>query len=203
MIPPITNALIEEATQTSGMVTAGQADWLNGRVRGLEIDPAMALIVAEVQGSARDPYEVTIAFSDDGVDAPEPYVECTCPVGFDCKHGAAVLFAAQEQIGSGLKSGIVRADGLTAAYPRPVPLPPSLQQWLSEAQSEAIASQRGGFEPVYVFTSRVLHDGKSKKGKSLPVTRPATGISLAHRLTVAAWLNTRSDLSCMSMIATS
>lgn len=188
MIPPITDVLIAEATQTSGMMAAGQAYWLNGRVRGLEIDPAMALIVAEVQGSARDPYEVTIAFSDDGADPPEPFVECTCPVGFDCKHGAAVLFAAQEQIGSGLKSGKPRADGLTAASARPVQLPPSLQQWLAEAQSEAIASQRGGFEAVYVFTSRVLHDGKSKKGKSLPVISPATGISPAHRLTVAVWL---------------
>lgn len=84
MIPPITDVLIAEATQTSGMMAAGQAYWLNGRVRGLEIDPAMALIVAEVQGSARDPYEVTIAFSDDGADPPEPFVECTCPVGFDC-----------------------------------------------------------------------------------------------------------------------
>ena len=188
MIPPITETLIAEATQTSGMMAAGRAYWLNGRVQGLEIDPALALIVAEVQGSARDPYEVTIAFPDDGADAPEPYVECTCPVGFDCKHGAAVLFAAQEQIGSGLKSGMTRVNELTAASVRPVPLPPSLQQWLSEAQSEAVANQRGSFELVYVFTSRVLHDGKSKKGKSLPVTSTATGISLAHRLTVAAWL---------------
>ncbi|MFX8820925.1 hypothetical protein ABTM55_19340, partial [Acinetobacter baumannii] len=82
--------------------------------------------------------------------------------------GAAVLFAAQAQLGAGPNNVLQRVASMPAVPARPVPLPPSLQQWLAEAQSEAAAAHRGGFEPVYVFAPRALHDGKSKKGKSLP-----------------------------------
>src|SRR5579871_5455268 len=48
---------------------------------------------ADVQGSQRQPYGVEVKFHDIGDDL---WVEgtCTCPVGFQCKHMAAVLIAA-------------------------------------------------------------------------------------------------------------
>lgn len=184
MIPPITNTLIVDAIQTSGMVTAGHAYWLQGRVSALEIAPDMALIAAEVRGNAKRPYEVTIAFPDAASGDFEPFVECTCPVGFDCKHGAAVLFAAQAQLASAPGTSSRPLRMVPAAPSRPVPLPPSLQQWLAETQSETSTARGGAFDLVYVFSPRALHDGKSRKGKALPLTAQ----TLPQRLAVSAWL---------------
>jgi len=187
MIPPITTQLIANAIQTKNMVAAGYTYWQEGRVSELAIDTDMALITADVRGSARRPYEVTIAFADlDGDDDDEPLIECTCPVGFDCKHGAAVLFAAQSSAGSDpdAQSGSAQRRVLPKATPKPPPLPAPLQQWLSETQAEAALRTRGTFNLTYVFSPRALHDGKSRRGKALPIT----GQMPPQRLAIAAWI---------------
>jgi len=186
MIPKITTHLIASTIQTKNMVTAGYAYWQQGCVSALEFDTDLAIISALVRGNARRPYEVTIAFADlDGEDE-EPLIECTCPVGFDCKHGAAVLFAAQA-------SGASEADGPSGAVPRrivpqaaskPPPLPAPLLQWLSETQAEATLRARGTCDLAYVFSPCALHDGKSRKGKALQIS----GQILPQRLAVAAWI---------------
>jgi len=58
----------------------------------IEIDDEV--IAAQVQGSARQPYRVEIFFDSnkDGKLDIEPL--CSCPVGFKCKHTAAVLLSA-------------------------------------------------------------------------------------------------------------
>jgi superfamily II DNA or RNA helicase len=184
MIPPITDALIADAIQTAGMAAAGNAYWLQGRVSALEMDADFALITAEVRGSAARPYEVTILFSDDAGGPVEAHIDCSCPVGFDCKHGAAVLFAAQAQLCSapGMPPHLARIA--PHALTRPVPLPQPLQQWLAEAQSDVLAAGRGTSDLVYIFTPRALHDGKSSKGKSAPMA----GQPLPQRLAVRVWL---------------
>lgn len=186
MIPPITSTLIANAVQTKNMVTAGYAYWQQGRVSDLAIDTDMALIIAAVKGSARHPYEVTIAFTDlDGEDE-EPLIECTCPVGYDCKHGAAVLFAAQARAASDADGslGAVQPRIVPNAASKPLPLPAPLQQWLSETQAEATVRTRGTVDLAYVFSPRALHDGKSRKGKALPIS----GQILPQRLAIAAWI---------------
>ncbi|HSD37305.1 MAG TPA: DEAD/DEAH box helicase [Rhodocyclaceae bacterium] len=61
-----------------------------GAVNGLQLSDS--LIRASVKGTALSPYKVRIAFGPkDGVQAI-----CSCPVGYSCKHGAAVLLAAIE-----------------------------------------------------------------------------------------------------------
>ena len=182
MIPPITNALIAETIQTRNMVVAGQSYWMQGRVSGLEISPEMALITAEVKGNARLPYEITIIFPDD--DGCGPLVECTCPVGFDCKHGAAVLFAAQAQLASATGAATHASPAVSLQPDRPAALPPALQQWVIETQTETLAAQRGISPLVYVFVPRLLHDGKNRKGKALPAPLQA----LPQRLVVQAWV---------------
>ncbi len=46
----------------------------------------------EVQGTARHPYRVTVHFYE-SEDGPWAESECSCPVGYDCKHVAALLIA--------------------------------------------------------------------------------------------------------------
>ncbi|HCI13713.1 MAG: helicase [Gallionellales bacterium GWA2_60_142] len=61
-------------------------------IEHIEIDDEV--IAAQVKGTARQPYQVEIFFdlNDAGKLDIEPL--CTCPVGFKCKHTAAVLLSA-------------------------------------------------------------------------------------------------------------
>ncbi len=100
MIPRITDSLIHDAIQTENMVRAGRAYWQQGRVGDLEIDSELNVISAYVKGSARQPYEVTMIFGEDNPDALVE-ADCSCPVGYGCKHGAAVLYAAMAELSLG------------------------------------------------------------------------------------------------------
>jgi superfamily II DNA or RNA helicase len=50
-------------------------------------------IVARVKGTAREPYRVEIFFDSNPAGKPEIKPLCSCPVGFKCKHTAAVLLS--------------------------------------------------------------------------------------------------------------
>ena len=67
------------------------------RVLDLSIEPLndVWLLLAKVQGSARHPYEVSVEVTR----SPDGRVldwdsDCTCPVGYQCKHGIALLIKA-------------------------------------------------------------------------------------------------------------
>lgn len=51
-------------------------------------------ITAQVKGTAKYPYAVEIFFEQDLVGNPGIKAMCSCPVGFKCKHTAAVLLSA-------------------------------------------------------------------------------------------------------------
>ncbi|MDD4929757.1 MAG: DEAD/DEAH box helicase [Gallionella sp.] len=51
-------------------------------------------ISAQVKGTAKHPYFVEIFFEDDLAGAPGIKPMCSCPVGYKCKHTAAVLLTA-------------------------------------------------------------------------------------------------------------
>ncbi|MBI3760947.1 MAG: SWIM zinc finger family protein [Chloroflexi bacterium] len=68
----------------------GQDYYQNGHV--LDFSWRGATLTGRVQGSEYKPYRVTIDFSGGGM-----YGECTCPMDYNCKHVAAVLFAAASQ----------------------------------------------------------------------------------------------------------
>ena len=69
----------------------------NQRVLNLSIEPLedVWLLIGDVQGSARHPYELSIEVkrSPDGR-VLEWDSDCTCPVGIQCKHGVALMIKA-------------------------------------------------------------------------------------------------------------
>jgi superfamily II DNA or RNA helicase len=104
--------------------------WLGARTVAKARDYAQAVsnmhwenntLSAEVQGTQRYPYVVEVHFHDVG---DELWVEgdCSCPVGFQCKHMAAVLFA-----GLGEKQ---QADAHAGVRPE-------LVQWLEAFRARA------------------------------------------------------------------
>jgi len=67
-----------------------------GRVSHLEIDgdEGTMFIASKVAGSLETPYDVIITIMLDKNRKVAVLGECTCPVGFNCKHVAATMYAA-------------------------------------------------------------------------------------------------------------
>ncbi len=69
----------------------------NQRVLNLSIEPLKGywLLMGDVQGSARHPYEVSIEVRRNvNGRVLEWDSDCTCPVGYQCKHGVALMIKA-------------------------------------------------------------------------------------------------------------
>jgi len=69
----------------------------NQRVFDITIDPLKGywLLMGEVQGSQRDPYDVSIEVKRNNQgQVLEWDSDCTCPVGYQCKHGIALMIKA-------------------------------------------------------------------------------------------------------------
>ncbi|MBV1790207.1 SWIM zinc finger family protein [Marinobacterium sp. D7] len=58
-------------------------------------------VLARVIGSGRSLYSVEISRDKTGL-----YGECSCPVGFDCKHAAATALAWLEHCGAVTRGGV-------------------------------------------------------------------------------------------------
>ncbi len=183
MIPHITDALINQMIQNATMVGKGESYWRQGRVTQLKIDPQEGEISANVRGSERLPYEVTIYFNDDDFEAAFETL-CTCPVGVGCKHCAAVLYAARSK-----QVPIASSPALPALTPsapaKPAPLPQPLFNWLAEAQ----ALQPGRAEIAYVVEPRKVHTFKLPSAQSAP----AEPLAMPYELTIQVWLKNSSE----------
>jgi len=101
----------------------GATYFRNGRVRGVELEPELDSIFGQVQGTEAEPYDVSITFSKTRY-GYRLESDCTCPVGHDCKHVAAVLYAARDQ-----------QQHKTAAGPAKPAIPPTdsraLEAWIT------------------------------------------------------------------------
>ena len=72
----------------------------SGRVLSLVWDADGGALSASVVGNGAQ-YETFAYFDDDGAAAEFVEGECSCPIGFNCKHVAAIVIAAVEQRGGG------------------------------------------------------------------------------------------------------
>ncbi|MFZ4624623.1 MAG: SNF2-related protein [Rhodoferax sp.] len=99
------------------------------KVLNLSIDPLKDywLLTGDVQGGARYPYELTIELKRSANGRVLEWdSDCTCEVGYQCKHGVALMIKAAYQ-GLSLLEGRV---------PRTVFLPPSPQALEAQRQAE-------------------------------------------------------------------
>ena len=76
---------------------AGLEYQMDGRVHDLRTKSDGTTIQARVKGSGRATYEQTILLVRGPKGRLLPSGSCSCPVGFNCKHVAAVLLEYQEQ----------------------------------------------------------------------------------------------------------
>ena len=82
---PFTAADVQQKF-TAETLRRGRAYARDGSVRSVELSNDGGQLTAKVQGSSRQPYAVTVTISAKGrIDA-----SCSCPIGYSCKHAAAV-----------------------------------------------------------------------------------------------------------------
>ena len=142
MYAPLDTIAIERGLPHAS-VLRGREYWHEGRVRQVRPEPATGLIHGVVEGT--DTYEQRIAVK------PERHrtlIEgvCSCPVGFNCKHVAAVLFALAgarpgaprppDRAGERSTARTEERDSQPLSHSPasvdrgPAPLPASLERWL-------------------------------------------------------------------------
>ncbi|MGE4048371.1 MAG: SNF2-related protein [Acetobacteraceae bacterium] len=121
---------------TANTLEAGRIYELRGRVRNLEVSDDGSVITAETLGTAPDPYRQRITLR---LIRPMSLVisgTCTCPVGRQCKHVAAVLIAAHRLQAAAQSIASPPAQKLRAVQPpAEEQLPYPIVGWLSDLQS--------------------------------------------------------------------
>ncbi|MDP2366849.1 SNF2-related protein [Rhodoferax sp.] len=115
----------------------GLALFRNQQVLSLDIEPLddYWLLLGEVQGSQREPYEVSVEMDiDEGGQLDYWDGDCTCPVGVNCKHCVAVLLKAMYQ-GRRILGSML--DSFPEREPTPEPTPEQVQAQRQAAQQRA------------------------------------------------------------------
>ncbi len=131
-----------------------------GQVLGLTVDPNDGLIKARIRGSGKQPYRASIAIHSARAGRARIEGDCTCPVGFNCKHVVAALLET-------LALDKVRtAPAKTAKLHKPAPPmeDPALRTWLDRlalrtaTQPETVPAPDVGEHLIYLLRlDRRLH----------------------------------------------
>jgi superfamily II DNA or RNA helicase len=126
MLEPITDEAIRGAVAWNAF-QAGIAYQRSGRVGHFKFDAASGTIEGRVRGSGGNSYRQTIMVRPGGKRGPTISGACSCPVGFNCKHVAAVLVAFQ---GTQPAPGIAGATREPPTAAGPPALAPEVVAWL-------------------------------------------------------------------------
>jgi hypothetical protein len=113
----------------------GSAYQAQGRVSALEVSDDLTQVHARVRGSERTPYRVDIFLKYWHDELDDIDGDCTCPVGYNCKHVAAALVEALRRKGTATDAAPASGQGMLpgSARPQPAPvLPPELNDWLEK-----------------------------------------------------------------------
>jgi superfamily II DNA or RNA helicase len=125
---------IDRATWDRGLTL-----YLAQKVLSLEIKPMGDYwqLLAAVQGSQRWPYQVSIelTFKPNG-EVANWDSDCSCPVGYQCKHGVAVLLKAAQQ-GRRLMDPSAALSACAPAAPTPEQIEAAEQAALARAAEQA------------------------------------------------------------------
>ncbi len=136
-----------QALADAGAWTRGLMLYRSQKALSLDIEPLHDhwLLLGEVQGSLREPYEVSIemALMPDGqVDYWES--DCECPVGSQCKHGVALMLKAAYQGLHLLGGGAVHSTPVNRLVPpTPEQVEAARQAALALAQEKARVQAEG------------------------------------------------------------
>lgn len=118
---------LDDIQQMAGQAAfnRGEAYFRKHKVMFAKLDEVHQQIIADVQGSEPDPYEVVLYQEGKLLSSA-----CSCPVGFNCKHGVA---AALQWL----------SDWQPGNPPPATPAKTPLAQWLAELPTDEVESHTG------------------------------------------------------------
>ena len=116
----------------AGSFERGQRYQRQGRVRVTAVSDNGGRIEGVVQGGERQPYQVSAGIRRLGSGKLAIGGECTCPVGFDCKHVVALLLQVLD--------GRMPTQRPAVAAPPPPTLSAEVASWLARVEREADSS---------------------------------------------------------------
>lgn len=137
-ISSLTDAELRRAFD-SGSMTRGKAYANAGRVTVLSDDPDRAAASASVRGTDDQIYATTVQLIETRTGGWHIVATCTCPVGFNCKHAVALIFAARARNESG-ESNVVTHPSWERAQAKPSE--PSWRSALSPLVGSGTARKR-------------------------------------------------------------
>jgi len=102
-----------------------------GRVTGLRHIPEQNRYIARVTGTASNPYRVDVALHR-GSRGTDIFGACSCPMGVNCKHVAAVLYSALDE--AGLEEAPAPQIDRSPPEPAQPALPIELEGWVKSLE---------------------------------------------------------------------
>ena len=162
---------------------AGLDYQLRGRVHDLRTAPDGTTIQARVQGSRRAMYGQTILLVSGPKRRLLPSGSCSCPVGFNCKHVAAVLFEYLAQ------ANLAQANLAQTPMPAAVDarLPYDIESWLHSLDA-AQQEESEHYPPtvrkrlLYVLERGPQSGGVTVSTQSIEIKRDGTTSQTSTRL---------------------
>ena len=124
-----------------------------GQVMGLAVDPDDGLITAKIRGSGKQPYRASIAIHSARAGRARIEGDCTCPVGFNCKHVVAALLETLALD----KVNTAPVKTVKTKKPAPPMEDPALRTWLDRlaqrtaAPREAVPAPDAGERLIYLL----------------------------------------------------
>lgn len=182
MTPVITDDIIRDVAQTLGMLRSGLAYFQQGRVSDLAFDKDLNMVSAIVRGSGSNRYWTSVIFPEVEGDLIDS--ECSCPVGFGCKHAVALLYALQEAMPSKPRLRI------TAAAREMPNLSGGVGTWLDQIALDGLAAGLVSEAVCFVIEPKRAFKQAAAKGRK---TREASTIGPQDRylLQIRAWRKSR------------
>lgn len=152
----------------------------DGRVALASVRDGGRTVEGLVRGSEREPYRVEIELSrnESGLRCLST---CTCPIGGDCKHVAAVLFELAQRPGPD-----PAAPATAGVEPPPVMLNRPAVEWLEKLdstlrRSDAAVAAKHADGLVYRLDVEWRHDGPRLLAQTLRATRSPAGVYVNER----------------------
>jgi superfamily II DNA or RNA helicase len=179
MIPPITNDLLLNAILNERMLEAGRAYYLQGRVSSLEAEFEIGMASAIVRGSGQNRYFTSVIFEDEDYDGVMSS-ECSCPIGEECKHVAALLFALRDEAGDAGRGAAIKKPRLRIEFEaeRAPVLSGPVGDWLNSVTLDALAATVTTEPLVFVIEPERLFKQTRAGLKNAP------GVTLPDRRTL-------------------
>ncbi|NBC49665.1 MAG: helicase SNF2 [Gammaproteobacteria bacterium] len=104
-----------------------------GHVLSVDPQPEAGMVTGRVRGSGSRIYQVRLHIEEDAGQIPIIHGHCSCPVGWNCKHVAAVLLAAGRSVQTTSNTTGQPVSGRRLA-PASGELPHALSNWLYETE---------------------------------------------------------------------